>query len=35
MGEIGEPDRVVRREREPAVTPALPIQTPALEPVPN
>jgi len=35
MGEIGEPDRVVRRDREPVITPAVPAQTPALEPVPN
>lgn len=32
MGEIGEPDRVVRREREPATTPAMPVPTPELEP---
>lgn len=35
MSEIGEPDRVVRREREPAITPEMPIQTPALEPASN
>lgn len=29
MAEIGQPDRVVRREREPAISPALPVPTPA------
>ena len=28
----GEPDRVVRREREPLISPALPVPTPELEP---
>ncbi len=28
MAEIGQPDRVVRREREPAISPALPVPTP-------
>jgi hypothetical protein len=32
MAEIGEPDRVVRRERDPAINPALPIPVPDLEP---
>ena len=32
MAEIGEPDRVVRREREPQITPAIPAPTPELEP---
>lgn len=32
MAEIGQPDRVVRREREPAISPALPVPTPELEP---
>jgi|Laugresbdmm110sd_1035091.scaffolds.fasta_scaffold15204_3 hypothetical protein len=34
MAEIGEPDRVVRRERElePAISPASPVITPELEP---
>ncbi|MEY4678309.1 MAG: hypothetical protein RI992_1024 [Actinomycetota bacterium] len=32
MAEIGEPDRVVRRERDPVITPALPTPTPELEP---
>jgi hypothetical protein len=32
MGEIGEPDRVVRRERDPVKTPALPVPVPELEP---
>ena len=34
MAEIGEPDRVVRRERElePAISPASPVVTPELEP---
>ena len=31
MAEIGQPDRVVRREREQAISPALPVPTP--EPV--
>lgn len=33
MAEIGQPDRVVRREREPAISPALPVPAPELEPV--
>jgi hypothetical protein len=32
MAEIGEPDRVVRREREPLISPALPVPAPELEP---
>ena len=32
MAEIGEPDRVVRREREPVISPALPVPSPELEP---
>jgi hypothetical protein len=32
MAEIGKPDRVVRREREPVISPAMPIPTPELEP---
>jgi len=34
MAEIGEPDRVVRREREPepAISPTSPVVTPELEP---
>ncbi len=34
MAEIGEPDRVVRREREiePAINPSKPAVTPELEP---
>jgi len=34
MAEIGEPERVVRREREnePVITPAQPVTTPELEP---
>jgi hypothetical protein len=32
MGEIGEPDRVIRRERDPAIAPATPVPTPELEP---
>lgn len=32
MGEIGEPDRVVRRERDPVIAPALPTPVPELEP---
>jgi hypothetical protein len=34
MAEIGEPERVVRREREnePAITPSQPVTTPELEP---
>jgi hypothetical protein len=32
MGEIGEPDRVIRRERDPVITPAIPVPTPELEP---
>jgi hypothetical protein len=32
MAEIGEPDRVVRRERDPQIIPATPIPTPELEP---
>lgn len=32
MAEIGEPDRVVRREREPAKTPLAPVPTPELVP---
>lgn len=32
MGEIGEPDRVVRRERDPLKTPTLPTPVPELEP---
>lgn len=32
MGEIGEPDRVVRRERDPVKTPAIPVPVPELEP---
>jgi hypothetical protein len=32
MAEIGEPDRVVRRERQPAITPAVPTPEPELEP---
>lgn len=32
MGEIGEPDRVVRRERDPVKTPAAPVPAPELEP---
>ena len=32
MPEIGDPDRVVRRERDRVITPALPIPTPELEP---
>lgn len=35
MGEIGEPDRVVRRERDPVIAPALPIPAPELEPASN
>lgn len=35
MGEIGEPDRVVRRERDPVIAPALPIPSPELEPASN
>ena len=31
MAEIGQPDRVVRREREPLISPALPVPIP--EPV--
>ena len=35
MAEIGNPERVVRREREndPAVTPGVPTPSPELEPV--
>jgi hypothetical protein len=32
MAEIGEPDRVVRRERQPEITPAAPTPKPELEP---
>jgi hypothetical protein len=32
MAEIGKPDRVVRREREPVISPAVPAPTPELEP---
>jgi hypothetical protein len=32
MAEIGEPDRIVRREREPLISPAAPIPVPELEP---
>jgi hypothetical protein len=32
MAEIGEPDRVVRREREPSISPAAPVPLPELEP---
>jgi len=32
MGEIGEPDRVIRRERDPVIAPATPVPTPELEP---
>ena len=34
MAEIGEPDRIVRREREPnpLTSPALPVVVPELEP---
>lgn len=32
MAEIGEPDRVVRRERDPAVTPLAPVPAPELVP---
>lgn len=32
MAEIGEPDRVVRRERDPVITPMAPIPTPELVP---
>ena len=32
MAEIGEPDRVVRREREPQISPAIPVPIPELEP---
>ena len=34
MAEIGEPERVVRREREnePAIIPTQPVTTPELEP---
>jgi len=32
MAEIGEPDKVVRREREPAITSSVPAPTPELEP---
>jgi len=32
MAEIGEPDRVVRRERDPVITPVIPAPTPELEP---
>ena len=32
MTEIGEPDRVVCRERDPVISPALPVPTPELEP---
>jgi hypothetical protein len=32
MAEIGEPDRVVRRERQPETTPAVPTPEPELEP---
>lgn len=32
MGEIGEPDRIVRRERDPLKAPALPTPAPELEP---
>lgn len=32
MAEIGEPDRVVRRERDPSIAPAIPAPTPELEP---
>lgn len=37
MAEIGNPDRVVRREREdePSVTPAIPTPTPEREPAPT
>jgi hypothetical protein len=35
MGEIGEPDRVVRRERTPAIIPTSPTPTPELEPASN
>jgi hypothetical protein len=31
MAEIGEPDRVVRRERDPVISPALPVPIVRLE----
>jgi len=36
MAEIGQPERVVRREREnePATNPGVPLTAPALEPAP-
>jgi len=36
MTEIGQPERVVRREREdePALVPVVPLTSPALEPAP-
>ncbi len=32
MAEIGQPDQVVRREREPLISPALPVPASELEP---
>jgi hypothetical protein len=35
MGEIGEPDRTVRRERDPVVKPGIAVPLPESEPVPS
>lgn len=32
MAEIGEPDRVIRRERDPVIPPLAPVPTPELVP---